>query len=159
MNVLHTKAINRESNVPFHIICVALLNRDGFMLVCRKLGSWVLFWIYLSWNTTQSDEEALRFFERRVLRTIYGPTKEGDEYRNRHNQELYDLLHKPDIATVLRVNRLRWTGHIQRRPDEASVLRVTKAYFVDGKRTRVGPKNSWIGCGDRDARVLRTSNL
>ena len=111
-----------------------------------------------TWNSTQADEEALGVFERRVLRTIYGPVKEGQEYRIRHNDELYQLFQDADIVTVLRTNRLRWAGHVYRRPHDAPVLRVTVADFVDGKRSRGTPKNSWIGCVEKDARVLNIPN-
>jgi hypothetical protein len=37
------------------------------------------------------DTERLGVFESRILRAIYGPTKEGHEWRIRNNRELYDL--------------------------------------------------------------------
>ena len=107
---------------------------------------------------TQADEEALGVFERRILRAIYGPTKEGEVYRIRHNHELYQLFQDADIVTVLRVNRLRWAGHVNRRSQDAPVFKVTFADFVDGKRSRGRPKNTWIGCVDKDARVLNIPN-
>jgi hypothetical protein len=34
------------------------------------------------------DIESLGVFERRILRAIYGPTKEGDDWRIRNNKKL-----------------------------------------------------------------------
>ncbi|KAL7051710.1 hypothetical protein ACKWTF_004580 [Chironomus riparius] len=63
------------------------------------------------------------------------------------------------IITLHRANRLRWAGHVFRRPQDAPVLRVTVADFIDGKRSRGRLKNTWIGCVDKDARVLNIPNL
>jgi hypothetical protein len=44
-----------------------------------------------SWTITKADEEKLRIFERKVLRRIYRPTREKEEWRIKYNHELYDL--------------------------------------------------------------------
>ena len=38
--------------------------------------------------------EELAIAERRILRKIVGPIKEGDQYRRRHNNELYKHIEK-----------------------------------------------------------------
>ena len=38
--------------------------------------------------------EVLAIAERRILRKILGPIKEGDQYRKRHNNELYKHIEK-----------------------------------------------------------------
>ena len=52
-------------------------------------------------------------FERKVLRTIYGPVCIDCEWRTRYNHELYPL-NKDDQVTKIRVQRLRWLGHLAR---------------------------------------------
>ena len=59
---------------------------------------------------------------------------------------------------VLRLDRLRWARHVNRRPEGSSVLKVTTAEFLDGKRSRGRPKNSWNGCVSNDANVLEIRN-
>jgi hypothetical protein len=34
-----------------------------------------------TWTLTKSDENLLRNFERKILRKIYGPVREGDTWR------------------------------------------------------------------------------
>jgi hypothetical protein len=101
-----------------------------------------------------ADEEALAVFERRVLRTIYGPIKEGENYRIRFNEELYQLYREADIVRHLKINRLRWAGHVLRRPETGPVQMTLKSDFNDGKRSRGRQKNAWIDNVDKDANVL-----
>ena len=55
--------------------------------------------------------EALAIAERRILRKILGPIKEGDQYRRRHNNELYKHIEK--ITDSIR-KRIAFYGHLQR---------------------------------------------
>ena len=48
--------------------------------------------------------------ERRILRKILGPIKEGDQYRRRHNNELYKHIEK--ITDTIR-KRISFYGHLQ----------------------------------------------
>ena len=111
-----------------------------------------------SWNMTSADENAFGVFERRVLRVIYGPKKEGDLFKSRSNAELYQLYKEADITRIIKVNRLRWAGHVVRRPIEAPINKVFKSDFTDGKRSRGRPKNSWREAVDRDSIALGIGN-
>lgn len=112
------------------------LTRNTKIRIYKALIRPVVLYGSETWNTTKADEEALAVFERKVLRTIYGPTKEGDIFRIRHNDELYQLFREADIIRILQLNRLRWAGHVLRRPEEAPVQATLKADFNDGKRSR-----------------------
>ena len=51
--------------------------------------------------------------ERRILRKILGPIiKEGDQYRGRHNNELYK--HNEKITDTIRKRIIAFYGHLQR---------------------------------------------
>ena len=55
-------------------------------------------------------------FKRKVLRRIFGPTKERDgTWRIKTNDEL--IRHK-DILNHVKVQRLSWLGHLHRMPEE-----------------------------------------
>jgi len=107
---------------------------------------------------TAADEHAIGVFERKMLRVIFGPKKEGDLYKCRSNAEVYQLFKEADIVKRIKVNRLRWAGHVIRRPVEAPVNKVFKSDFVDGKRSRGRPKNSWKEAVDRDGIALGIGN-
>ena len=111
-----------------------------------------------SWNTTGRDEELLRVFERRVLRTIYGPIRENEDFRQRYNQELYNLYMEPSIAKIMKINRLRWAGHVVRRQPNDPIFKVWQSTFVDGRRGRGRPKNSWAEAIAADFRAVGISN-
>jgi hypothetical protein len=68
--------------------------------------------------------ESLGVFERRILRTIYGPTKEGDEWRIQNNKHLYDLYKDEHIVTFIKLGRLRWTGHVIRMEEDRPAKRI-----------------------------------
>ena len=50
------------------------------------------------------EEHRLRVFENRVLRTIFGPKRDGvtGEWRKLHNEELNDLYSSPNIVRVIK---------------------------------------------------------
>jgi hypothetical protein len=74
---------------------------------------------------TNTDEENLGIFERKVLRKIAGPrrTEEG-EYRTLMNHEIRDIIEGEDIVGFVKAQRLRWFGYVQRR-DTQHILRKT----------------------------------
>jgi hypothetical protein len=55
------------------------------------------------WTLTKADEEKLRIFERRILRSIYGPTCEDGVWRIKYNDELYSLYKDADIVRIIKV--------------------------------------------------------
>jgi len=57
-------------------------------------------------------------FERKVLRKIFGPTKERDgTWRIKTNDELDKLIHK-NIINYIKAQRLSWFGHLHRMSGE-----------------------------------------
>jgi hypothetical protein len=62
-----------------------------------------------TWSVTLREEHRLRVFGNRVLRGIFGPTRDevtGD-LRKLHNGELHNLYSSPDIIRQIKTRRMR----------------------------------------------------
>lgn len=59
-----------------------------------------------TWTITTGGAEKLDSFERKILRRIYGPIRDGEEWRIRCYHDLYK---EPKLSTYVRLLRLRWT--------------------------------------------------
>jgi hypothetical protein len=71
-----------------------------------KIYKTVIFPVVLygceTWSLTLGEEHRLRFFEKRVLRRIFGPKREEDgSWRKLHSDELHDLYSSPNIVRVI----------------------------------------------------------
>ena len=81
-----------------------------------------------AWTLLSTDAAALRVFERKVLRKIFGPVRVGDDFRIRFNSELYELLNdNMDVVQRINIQRLRWLGHVVRMEEDALARRVFDA--------------------------------
>jgi hypothetical protein len=60
-------------------------------------------------------------WERKILRKIYGPTKENGQWRIKTNAELITKYKSQDTVTVIKIRRLEWLGHVIRMEETKSV--------------------------------------
>jgi hypothetical protein len=64
----------------------------------------------------------LTVFERKVLRKMFGPTKERDgKWRIKTNDELDKLIRHNNVINHTKAQRLSWLGHLHRMPEERMV--------------------------------------
>jgi hypothetical protein len=54
------------------------------------------------------------------------------EWRIKYNDELYTLYKENDIVTYIKINRLRWAGHVIRLEEQSPTRRVLTAE-VEGR--------------------------
>jgi len=97
-----------------------------------------------TWTLTKRDRKQLNIFERKVYRRILGPVydNEKENWRILINKEIYESVKKPSIIETIRLNRLRWFGHVQRMEENRIPKRVL--YMNFGKtRLRGRPRNRW----------------
>ncbi len=108
-----------------------------------------------SWCMTQKDEQSLLTFERKVLRTIFGPVYDQNQnrWRRRFNHELMQLYKEPDIVRTTKVNRLRWLGHVQRMDDNRVPKKLLRTK-PEGKRSAGRPKSRWCDAAFANLRTV-----
>jgi tRNA(Glu) U13 pseudouridine synthase TruD len=64
-------------------------------------------------------------FERKILRRIFGPTKERDgTWGMKTNDELNKLIGNKTVINYIESQRLGWLRHVHRMPDERMVKKV-----------------------------------
>ena len=78
--------------------------------------------------------------EMRMLHWMCGNTRR-DKMRNE------DIRTKIGVASIeekMRKNRLRWFGHVRRRPTDAPIRRVEHISLGQVKRAQGRPKKTWM---------------
>jgi hypothetical protein len=83
-------------------------------------------------------------FENRVLRRIFGPTRDEvtGEWRKLHNAEHHNLYLSPDIIRQIKSRRMRWPGHVARMGEGRNVYRVLVGK-PEGKSPVGRPMRRW----------------
>jgi hypothetical protein len=90
-----------------------------------------------------NHKNKLMIFERKVLRRIFGPTKERyGTWRIKTNDELDELIRHKNIINHLKAHRLSWFGHLHRMPRDRMVKRVYK-WKPTLTRPLGRPRNRW----------------
>ena len=77
---------------------------------------------------------------RRILGPVYDNEKEN--WRILTNKEIYAMVKTPFITETIRLNRLRWCGHVQRMEENRVPKNVLYMKF-ETTRLRGRPRNRW----------------
>jgi hypothetical protein len=86
---------------------------------------------------------ALRIFERKIVRRIHGPINEGESWRIRTSKEIEDILEGADFVKFIKSLRLRWFRHIERMNNERMPKKIMTTK-MEGTRKRGIPRKRWI---------------
>jgi len=86
-------------------------------------------------DANSCEENALRRFERKVLRKIYGPVLDKGVWRIRYNNELCKLTGGEDIVRFIKAQRIQWLGHVERM-DETSMPKSAERETVCNEKNR-----------------------
>ena len=81
-------------------------------------------------------------FKRKILRGIFGPTKENQTWRIKNNEELDKLIKHENIVKYIKAQRLSWFGHIQRMLETRAAKKILK-WNPLATRPRGRPKYRW----------------
>jgi hypothetical protein len=97
-----------------------LLSKNIKIKIYRTLILPVLFYGCETWSLTLREERRLKMFEKRVLRSIFGPKKDEvtGEWRKLNNEGLNGLYSSPNIVRVIKSRRVRCAGHGARMREE-----------------------------------------
>jgi len=89
-----------------------------------------------------------------VYRRILGPVYENEKenWRILTNKEIYAMAKKPTIIETIRLNRLCWSGHVQRMEENRIPKKVL--YMDLETRPRGRPRNRWQELVREDGRIV-----
>jgi hypothetical protein len=95
-----------------------------------------------TWVLKETIIQKLLVFERKILRRIFGSTKENQIWRVKTNEELDKLIKHKNIIDHIKAQRLSWFGHVQRMPDTRTVKKIFNWKPLT-KRSQGRPKYRW----------------
>ena len=95
----------------------------------------------------------LKTWARKILRKIYGPTKENGQWRIKTKEELRTKYKSQDIVTVIKIRRSEWLGHVSRMNETRAVKKICEGK-LEGRRGRGRPRLRWINDVEDDLRKL-----
>jgi hypothetical protein len=76
------------------------------IILYKTLISPVLTWASETWVLSTSGVKVIAVFEKKVLRSVYGPIRDDNECRITYNYGLYALYEDLDIITFIKLGRL-----------------------------------------------------
>ena len=95
-----------------------------------------------TWALKETTIQKLLVFERKILRRIFGSTKENQIWRIKTNEELDKLIKHKNIINYIKAQRLSWISHVQRMSDTRTVKKIFNWKPLT-KRSQGRPKYRW----------------
>ena len=109
------------------------------------------------WVLKETTIQKLLVFERKILRRIFGPTKENQIWRIKTNEELDKLIKHKNIVNHIKAQRLSWFSHVKRIPHIRTVKKIFKWNPLP-KRSQGRPKYRWEDSVKQDTCQMRVKN-
>lgn len=144
---------NRAYFAQIKLIKSKLLYRQTKIHLYKTLIRPIVTYGSETWTMTDADVNALRVFERKIYRRIYGPIKEGEVWRLRRNDEINGVIGNEDIVRFIKASRLRWIGHVERMDQERIQRRIMNSQIM-GVRKRGRPRKRWVQDVEEDLRKM-----
>ena len=110
-----------------------------------------------TWVLKETVIQKLFVFEKKILRRIFGPTKENQIWRVKTNEELDKLIKHKNIINYIKAQRLSRFGHVQRIPDNRTVKK-TFNWKPLTERSQGRPKYRWEDNIKQDICQMKTKN-
>jgi hypothetical protein len=128
----------------------------SWKMIYKTLIRPVVTYGYETWTLTSEIENALRTFERKILRKIFGPAQDRRGCRIRYNEELEELIKNEDNVRFIKACRISWLGHVERMSDYAMPKRILYGKLFS-TRKRGSPKNRWNDGITMDLRKMKVT--
>ena len=134
---------NRAFHANQDLFKSKLLTKKPKLRMYQTLVTPVVTYACETWVLKENIKTKLRVFERKVLRRIYGATKESDgTWRIKSNEEINRLIGNKNTINYIKAQRLAWFGHVHHMPDNSMVKKVYE-WSPALTRSLGKPKNSW----------------
>jgi hypothetical protein len=148
---------NKAYNANAKLIKSKLLKRNTKMKIYKTIIRPVITYSSETWTLTAKDENNLRIFERQILRKISGPVNINNIQRIRNNKEIDKLIEGADIVRIIKGQRIKWLGHIQRM-DQARPTKKLLDWKPMGTRPVERPRQRWQEDVMEDLKKLKIKN-
>jgi len=119
-----------------------LVTKYSKLQLYRTVTTPIVTYASETWVLKETIIKELLVFERKILRRIFGPTKENQIWRIKTNEELDKLIKHKNIVNCIKAQRLSRFGHVQRMPDTRTVKKIFKWKPLT-KRSQGKPKYRW----------------
>jgi hypothetical protein len=111
-----------------------LVSRKSKLKLYRSVIRPVAVYGCETWVLTESIIQRLSVFERKIVRKIFGPTKEDNgNWRIKTNIELDELIKHRNIMNNVKAQRLSWFGHKNRMAETSFVKKIHKRKPFTGR--------------------------
>lgn len=132
-----------------------MLTRGTKIKIYKTMIRPVLSYGSETWIINKKEADKLLVFERKILRTIFGPIRDitTGEWRRRNNRELEDLYGIENIVRWIKSNRLRWMGHVIR-SDDQRLMNIIYYDRPEGRRSVGRPRKRWRDAVTEDLRKM-----
>jgi hypothetical protein len=96
-----------------------------------------------TWVLKENLINKLMIFERKITKKIFGPTRLDDgNWRIKTNQEINAVIKGQNIIGFIKMQRLRWLGHVEGMADDNNVKKI-KRWKPMSRRPIGRPKTGW----------------
>ncbi|GFX96086.1 uncharacterized protein TNCV_2289761 [Trichonephila clavipes] len=83
---------------------------------------------------SRTDENIISIYERKILRFTFCGTQENGMGRRRSNFEFYQSYKGFDIVHFIKIQRIKWEGHVVRMNEDCTTKQVFNAQPIGTQR-------------------------
>ncbi|GFV66961.1 uncharacterized protein TNCV_1264471 [Trichonephila clavipes] len=108
-------------------------------------------------SMSRTDENMISIYKGKILRFIFGGIQGNGPWRRSSKLELCQSYKESDIANFIKIQRIKWAGHVIRMNEDRTTKKVFNAQPISSQ-IRDNPNLRWIDEPEKDILVLRTRN-